>query len=251
MVSMRSSNPALISNPFSNFGLLGEADSMTIGGTVNKTGILLLLVLLPAAFVWQQFYSAGQNPAAVQSWMLIGLIGGLLFSLATIFKMTWAPITAPLYAIMQGLFLGGISGIFEHSYPGIVMQAVSLSISTLLVMLAVYQAGWVRATERFKWGVIAATGGIAIVYLASMVLGFFGIHLSLITGNGFFSILFSCFVVAIAALNFVLDFDFIEQGSRARVPKYMEWYGAFALMVTLIWLYVEILRLLSKINSRR
>jgi uncharacterized YccA/Bax inhibitor family protein len=251
MVFMRSSNPAFISNPFSTFGSFRETEAMTVGGTVNKTGILLLLVLLPAAFVWQQFYASGQNAAAVQTWMLVGLFGGLLFSLATIFKMTWAPITAPLYAVMQGLFLGGISGIFEHIYPGIVMQAVSLSIATFLMMLIAYQAGWVRATERFKWGVIAATGGIALVYLASMVLGFFNIHLSFIAGNGLFSILFSCFVVGIAALNFVLDFDFIEQGSRVRVPKYMEWYGAFALMVTLIWLYIEILRLLSKINSRR
>lgn len=224
---------------------------MTVRGTVNKTGLLLLLVLLPAAFVWQQFYASGQNAAAVQTWMLVGLFGGLILGYATIFKMSWAPITAPLYAVMQGLFLGGLSGKFEQIYPGIVMQAVSLSISTFLMMLVAYQAGWVRATERFKWGVIAATGGIFFVYLASMILGFFNIHLSFIAGNGLFSILFSCFVVGIAALNFILDFDLIEQGSRAGVPKYMEWYGAFALMVTLIWLYVEILRLLSKLNSRR
>lgn len=248
---MRSSNPALISNPFSTFGSFGDTEAMTVRGTVNKTGILLLLVLLPAAFVWQQFYASGQNVAAVQTWMLAGLFGGLILSFTTIFKKSWAPITAPLYAVMQGLFLGGISGTFEHLYPGIVMQAISLSISTFLMMLLSYQAGWVRATERLKWGVMAATGGIALVYVASMILGFFNIHLSFIAGNGLFSILFSCFVVGIAALNFVLDFDFIEQGSRARVPKYMEWYGAFALMVTLIWLYIEVLRLLSKVNSRR
>lgn len=249
---MRSSNPALTTNPFSGgFGLVSESNAMTIRGTVNKTAILLLLVVLPAALVWKQFYLAGQNPSAVQTWMLIGLFGGFGLSLATIFKKTWAPITAPLYAVMQGLFLGGISGIFEKSYPGIVMQAVSLSIATLLVMLVAYQAGWVRATERFKWGVIAATGAIAMVYFISIILGFFHINVPFITGSGVFSILFSVFVVGIAALNFILDFDFIEQGSRGGVPKYMEWYGAFALMVTLIWLYIEILRLLAKINDRR
>lgn len=248
---MRSANPALISNPFSGFGMVSESNTMTISGTINKTLILLLLVLLPAAWVWNQFYQTGQNPAAVQSWMLIGMVGGFVLSLATIFKKNWAPITAPLYSIMQGLFLGGISSIFEKSYPGIVMQAVSLSIATLLVMLVAYQAGWIRPTEGFKWGVMAATGGIALVYFVSIILSFFHINVPFIYGSSLFSILFSFFVVGVAALNFILDFDFIEQGSRAGVPKFMEWYGAFALMVTLIWLYIEILRLLAKINSRR
>jgi uncharacterized YccA/Bax inhibitor family protein len=249
---MRSSNPALLTNPFSGgFGLVSESNAMTVRGTVNKTAILLLLVLLPAAWVWRQFYLAGQNPAAVQTWMLVGLLGGFILSLATIFKKNWAPMTAPLYAVMEGLFLGGISSVFEKSYPGIVMQAVSLSIATLLVMLVAYQGGWVRPTERFKWGVVAATGAIALVYFVAMILGFFGINVSFITGSSLFSILFSVFVVGIAALNFILDFDFIDKGSRGGVPKYMEWYGAFALMVTLIWLYIEILRLLAKINDRR
>ncbi len=248
---MRSSNPALISNPFSGFGLVRESNTMTIRGTINKTAILLLLVILPAAYVWNQFYHAGQNPAAVQTWMLVGLIGGFILSLVTIFKKEWAPLTAPLYAVMQGLFLGGISGIFESSYPGIVLQAVSLSMATLLMMLATYRAGWIQATERFKWGVVIATGAIALVYFVSIILGFFHINVPFITGSGIFSILFSVFVVVIAALNFILDFDFIEQGSRAGVPKYMEWYGAFALMVTLIWLYIEILRLLAKISDRK
>lgn len=249
---MRSSNPALLNNPFSGgFGLVAESNAMTIRGTVNKTAILLLLVILPAAWVWRQFFLAGQNPAAVQTWMLVGLIGGFILSLVTIFKKDWAPISAPLYAVMQGLFLGGVSGIFEKSYPGIVTQAVSLSIATLLVMLVAYQAGWVRPTERFKWGVVAATGAIALIYFAAIILGFFNINVPFITGSSIFSILFSVFVVGIAALNFILDFDFIEQGSRRGVPKYMEWYGAFALMVTLIWLYIEILRLLAKINDRR
>lgn len=248
---MRSSNPALITNPFSKSGLSTEAESMTIGGTVNKTAILLLLVALPAAFIWQKFFFSSGNAAAVQSWMFFGIIGGLILGFATIFKAHWAPITAPLYAVMQGLFLGGISALFEQQYPGIVMQAVSLTFTTLIIMLASYQAGWVRATERFKWGVIAATGGVALVYAVSFILSLFKVHVSFIADSSLFSIIFSCVVVAIAALNFILDFDLIEQGARVRAPKYMEWYGAFALMVTLIWLYVEILRLLSKLNSRR
>lgn len=248
---MRSSNPALLSNIFSGFGLVSENNVMTIRGTVNKTLILLMLVILPAAWIWRSFIIAGNNPAAVQTWMLVGLIGGFIVSLATIFKKEWAPISAPIYAVFEGLFLGGISAIFNQAYPGIVVQAVSLSVATLLIMLVAYQTGWIQATDRFKMGVVAATGGIAVVYLVAMVLGFFGINVSFITGSSLFSILFSVFVVIIAALNFVIDFDFIDQGARRGVPKYMEWYGAFALMITLIWLYIEILRLLAKLNSRK
>lgn len=248
---MRSSNPALMSNAFSGFGLVAESKTMTVRGTINKTAILLLLVLLPAAWTWRMFFNSGANPAAVQSWLMLGLIGGLIFSFATIFKRNWAPITAPLYAVMEGLFLGALSGIFEASYPGLVIQAVSLSMATLLVMLVTYQSGWIKATDNFKLGVVAATGGIALVYFVSIIVGFFGINVPFITGNSWFSILFSFFVVGIAALNLIIDFDFIEKGSKGGLPKYMEWYGAFALMVTLIWLYIEILRLLSKINARR
>lgn len=248
---MKSSNPALLSNPFTGFGIVSEANSMTVRGTVNKTIVLLLLVCLPAILVWRAFFAAGHNVAAIQAWMMIGLFGGFILSLITVFKKNWAPMTAPLYAVMEGLFLGGISGVFEASYPGIVTQAVSLTIATLLTMLVAYQSGFIKATENFKLGVVAATGGIALVYIVALILGFFGINVSFINGAGLFSILFSVFVCVIAALNFIIDFDFIEQGARAGVPKYMEWYGAFALMVTLVWLYIEILRLLSKLNERK
>lgn len=248
---MRSSNPALISNPFSGFGLVTESNAMTVRGTVNKTLILFVLAFLPAIWTWRTFVTSGADPTAVQTWMFGGLIGGLVFSLATIFKKEWASVTAPLYAVAEGLFLGAISSMFEHAYPGIVLQAVSLSMATLLVMLVAYQSGWIQVTERFKLGVVAATGAIALVYFVSIILGFFGVNVPFITGSGLFSILFSVFVVAIAALNLVIDFDFIDQGARAGVPKYMEWYGAFALMVTLVWLYLEMLRLLSKINDRK
>lgn len=247
---MRSSNPTLISNPFSGgFGLVSEDNAMTIRGTVNKAVLMLILLALPAAWVWRQF-SMG-NETFIHTWIPLGAICGFVLSLATIFKKNWAPLTAPLYAVAQGLFLGGISVLFERQYPGMIPQAVSLSIATLLVMLVAYQANWVRPTERFRWGIISATGAIAVVYFVSVILGFFGVHVPFMAGSSLFSILFSFFVVGIAALNFILDFDFIEQGSRRGVPKYMEWYGAFALMVTLIWLYVEILRLLAKINDRR
>lgn len=248
---MNTSNPALVANPFSGFGAVAQSDSMTVRGTVNKTAILLLLVILPAAYVWNLFFSAGQNPAAVQTWMWVGLIGGLILSLVTIFKKNWAPLSAPLYAVMEGLFLGGLSAQFQQAYPGIVLQAVSLTMATLLMMLAAYQSGWIKATENFKLGIVAATGGIMVVYLVAIVLGFFGINVPFIQGSGIFSIGFSIFVCIIAALNFILDFDFIQQGARNNIPKYMEWYGAFALMVTLIWLYLEILRLLAKLNDRR
>lgn len=248
---MRSSNPALAFNPFSGFGVVSESNAMTIRGTINKALILLLLVLLPAAWTWKLHYAAGQSAAAVQGWMIGGLIAGLVFALATIIKKEWAPVTAPLYAVSEGLFLGALSGIFEAAYPGLVIQAVSLSFATLFVMLVVYQSGWIKVTNSFRLGVVAATGGIAVVYLVAIVLGFFGVNVPFISGSSWFSILFSLFVVGIAALNFVLDFDFIEQGANAGVPKYMEWYGAFSLMVTLIWLYMEMLRLLAKISDRK
>lgn len=248
---MRSSNPTLLSNPFSGFRTVSEPESMTIKGTANKTLLLLILVMLPAAWVWKMFLNAGGNVATIQIWMMIGIFGGLITSLVTVFKKEWAPLTAPLYAVLEGLFLGGISAIFNHAYPGIVVQAVSLSLATLLAMLITYQSGLIKVTNNFRLGVVAATGGIAIVYLGSLVLSLFGVNASFIYGSGLFSILFSLFVVGIAALNFILDFDFIKQGARNGAPKYMEWYGAFALMVTLVWLYIELLRLLAKLSDRR
>jgi uncharacterized YccA/Bax inhibitor family protein len=248
---MRTSNPALQQDTFSGFGYgRTVGDTMTVQGVVLKTCLLLLLVLLSAGFTWTKFYQSGGNPAAVQVWILVGAIGGMILAFVTAFKKEWAGITAPLYALLEGLFIGGISAALEVAYPRIVMQAASLTFGTLFAMLAVYQTGLIPVTDKFKMGVAAATGGIAIVYLVAMVLSFFGIQASFIFGNSLFSIGFSLLVVGIAALNFILDFDVIEQGAKLGAPKYMEWYGAFALMVTLIWLYVEFLRLLSKLRSR-
>jgi uncharacterized YccA/Bax inhibitor family protein len=183
-------------------------------------------------------------------WMIGGAIGGFVVALATVFKQQWAPVTSPIYALLEGLFVGGMSALAESQYPGIVIQAVGLTFGTCLAVLMAYTSGLVKATENFKMGVVAATGGIALVYLASIILGLFGVRMPLIHDNGLFGIGFSLFVVVIAALNLVLDFDFIDNGARQGAPKYMEWYAAFGLMVTLIWLYIEVLRLLMKLRSR-
>jgi uncharacterized YccA/Bax inhibitor family protein len=243
---MRTSNPALNEKAFKGQVAIGEA--MTLQGTVNKTGLLLLCVVATSAWTWGMAHS--ETPEAAMPWMFGGMIGGFIVALVTIFKKQWSPLTAPLYALLEGLVLGGISAIFEKSYPGIAVQAVGLTFGTLFVMLLAYKSGTIRATQGFKLGVIAATGGIAVFYLVEMLLGFFHVQVPAINGSGFIGIGFSVFVVIIAALNLVLDFDMIETGVQNGAPKYMEWYGAFGLMVTLIWLYLEILRLLGKARRR-
>jgi uncharacterized YccA/Bax inhibitor family protein len=245
---MRTSNPSLNSKTFER---AAPGDGvMTIGGTVNKVGILLLLMLVPAAYMWNKVLNAW-DPGAAMNLAIGGALGAFVFAMITIFKKTWAPVTAPIYAVLEGLFLGAISGVFNQAYPGIAMQAIALTIGVLFTLLLAYRSGLIRATENFKLGVVAATGGIALLYLVNFVMGFFGTRMPFIHESGTVGIVFSLFVVVIAALNLVLDFDFIEQGAEMGAPRYMEWYAAFGLMVTLVWLYLEILRLLSKLNSRR
>jgi uncharacterized YccA/Bax inhibitor family protein len=245
---LRTSNPALNDQVFRGEGAaFGEA--MTVQGTVNKTGILLLCTVATAAWAWNIFLHS-HSAQAVGPLALVGVIGGLIFAFATIFKKTWAPVTAPIYALFEGLVLGSVSAILEVRFPGIAIQAVSLTFGTMVALLLVYRSGLIRVTDSFRTGIFAATGGIAIFYLIEMALGFFGVHFTAVNGNGAIGIGFSVFVVIIAALNLVLNFDFIENGARAGAPKYMEWYGAFGMMVTLIWLYFEILQLLSKLRSR-
>ena len=243
---LRTSNPALNEKAFRSEVATGEA--MTLQGTVNKTGVLLLCVVATAAWTWGLAHS--DTPGAAIPWMIGGVFGGLLVAVVTIFKHSWAPITAPLYALLEGLALGGISAQFERSYPGIAAEAVGLTFGTLFVMLVAYKTGLIRATQRFRTGVIAATGGIAVFYLVAMLLGFFHVNVGILYNSSPIGIAFSVFVVIIAALNLVLDFDMIETGVSMGAPKYMEWYGAFGLMVTLIWLYLEILRLLAKSRRR-
>jgi uncharacterized YccA/Bax inhibitor family protein len=229
---------------------VASPESMTISGTVNKTGILLICTIATAIWTWNAFLHS-PSAATVLPLVAVGAIGGFVVALVTVFKKEWSPVTAPVYALLEGLALGGISAMLELRFPGIAIQAVGLTFGTFMALLLAYRSGLIRATENFKLGVVAATGGIAILYLAQFALGFFGIRFTAINGATPIGIGFSLLVVVIAALNLVLDFDFIENGARAGAPKYMEWYGAFGLMVTLVWLYLEILRLLSKTRSRK
>lgn len=252
---MRSGNPALKDNTFLDLGsgsvVTSDGNVMTLNGTVNKTAMLLVLTMLTAAFAWSQALTPqGELAPGFNVYVWGGAIGGFVIAMVTVFKKTWAPVTAPLYALVEGFFLGAISAMYNHLYEGIVIQAVMLTFGTLFALLMAYRSGLIKATENFKLGVVAATGGIMLVYLATIVLRMFGINMPMIHDNGIVGIGFSLFVIVIAALNLVLDFDFIETGVEQRAPKYMEWYGAFGLMVTLVWLYIEFLRLLAKLQSR-
>ncbi|HEV2273974.1 MAG TPA: Bax inhibitor-1/YccA family protein [Acidobacteriaceae bacterium] len=245
---MRTSNPALNDRAFrGQLGAIGEA--MTLEGTVNKTGLLLLCAVASATWAWHLFMQT-RSAETVLPLLWIGTIGGFIFAMVTVFKKTWSPVTAPAYALLEGLALGSISAVLEVRFPGVAIQSVSLTFGTLLVLLLAYRSGMIRVTQKFRLGVIAATGAIMLFYILEIVLGFFGVHFASVNGSGTLGIGFSVVVVIIAALNLVLDFDFIESGVRAGAPKYMEWYGAFGLMVTLVWLYLEILRLLTKMRGR-
>ncbi len=252
---MRSGNPALKDSTFLDLGsgsvVTNDSAAMTLNGTVNKTAVLLVLTMLTAAFAWTQALTPqGELAPGFSVYVWGGAIGGFVVAMVTVFKKTWAPVTAPLYALVEGFFLGAISAMYNHLYEGIVLQAVMLTFGTLFALLMAYRSGLIKATENFKLGVVAATGGIMLVYLATIVLQMFGKNIPMIHDNGIVGIGFSLFVIVIAAMNLVLDFDFIETGVEQRAPKYMEWYGAFGLMVTLVWLYIEFLRLLSKLQSR-
>ena len=244
---LRSNNPVLKESAFS--GQMATGATMTIQGTVNKTGLLLLCVVVTAAYTWGLSHS--ETPEAAFPWMIGGVIGGLIVALVTVFKQQWSPITAPIYALLEGFALGGISAMFERSYHGIATQAVMLTFAVLFVLLLAYKTGIVKATRGFKLGVLAATGAIALLYLVNILMSlFFHTQMSFLYSSTPLGIGISIVIVIIAALNLVLDFDMIETGARMGAPKYMEWYGAFALMVTLIWLYLEVLRLLSKTRRR-
>ena len=246
MAAMRSGNPVLGSTTFTGLPTIG-VQAMTLQGTVNKTGVLLICAVATSVWTWNQA-RAGSDVVPLIS---AGAIAGFVVAIVTAFKKNWAPVTAPIYALLEGLVIGGVSAMLESRLPGIAMQAAGLTFATLFSLLLAYRSGLIRPSENFKLGVVAATGGIALLYLATMLIGFFGHPIPFIFGNGVIGIGFSFIVVGIAAMNLVLDFDFIESGARQGAPKYMEWYGAFGLIVTLIWLYFEILRLLSKLRSRR
>ncbi|MCT4589636.1 MAG: Bax inhibitor-1/YccA family protein [Carboxylicivirga sp.] len=246
----KSKNPALSDKVFANAARsYTQGETMTIQGTVNKTALLAALVFLSAMFTWEMVMS-GTNAHLLQPIMIGSSVVALIVAIIIIFRKTTAPYLAPVYCAIKGLALGGISAFMEGIYPGIVMQAILLTFGILFSLLFIYKTGLIKATENFKLMVASATAGIAIFYVISMVAGMFGVYMPMIHEGSTIGIIFSLAVVAIAALNLVIDFDFIENGAESNAPKYMEWYGAFGLMVTIIWLYIEILRLLSKLRSR-
>ena len=252
---MRTSNPAIKDDMFARARAAAgnPTETMTVSDTINKIGILLLIAVSTASWSWDKTLAAASQAAepglaGASTFMGAGIVGFIL-AIATVFKPTWSPYTAPLYAAVEGVFLGAISAFFEMRYPGIAMQAAFGTMATLGAMLFCYKTGIIRATEKFKTGVFAATGGIMGLYVISWILGMFGVEIPMIHGGGMMGIGFSLFVVGLAALNLILDFDHIEAGERAGAPKFMEWYGAFTIMITLVWLYMEMLRLLAKLKE--
>jgi uncharacterized YccA/Bax inhibitor family protein len=229
--------------------MAGERASgtMTINGTITKIAILTVLVVAAASYTWSMVLN---DPGRVTTFVMIGAIGGLVTALVTVFSPRYSPVTAPIYAILEGLFLGGISALINQQYQGIPFQAVLLTMGTLFTMLFLYRSGRLRATPKFRRGVMMATGGVFFAYLISWILSMFGLSVGFMHSSGPLGILISLVIIGVAAFNLILDFDFIERGEQQQAPKYFEWYGAFGLMVTLIWLYIEFLRLLSRFASR-
>ena len=250
MALLKSGNPALNDKTFQTDFSLSGAEVMTERGTLNKFFLLCVLVIAAASCTW----SAANDGKDITAWIWIGMLGGLGVAFATIFKPVWSPFLAPVYALLQGLFVGGISvtynNIFDKIAPGIVMQAVALTFGTVIAMFLLYRFRVIQATEKFKSVIMIATGGIAVFYLISLGLSFFNVNIGFLHEGSTMGIIFSLVVVSVAALNLILDFDRIDTGVAMGAPKYMEWYGAFGLIVTIVWLYLEILRLLSKLNSR-
>ena len=253
MALFKSGNPALSENRFKDTildSVVTHDNAMTVRGTLNKFGFLFLMVMGTAFYSWKEFTGGGN----VQSLIWIGALGGFVVALVIMFKKEWAPYLAPAYALLEGLFVGAISAYFNYAFkekaPNIIFNAVGLTFGTAIAMYLLYSFRIIKATEKFKSVIITATAGIAIFYVITWVLGMFGINIAFLHEGSLMGIGFSVFVVAIAALNLILDFDMVEKGAELGAPKYMEWYGAFGLLVTIVWLYLEILRLLSKLSSR-
>ena len=251
-MKFESKNPFLGSKAFNNTSknadetLVLQQETMTVSGAINKSFMLLFMLLTTACITWWLAFN-GYNPLVLT---IGGAVVGFILVLIAAFKPHTSPWVAPGYALFEGLFIGGISAFFEASYPGIVIQAVSCTFITFIVCFALYKYKIVKVTERFKSIILAATLAIVTYYLLSWVLSFFISFEPVHHGNSLMSIGISVFVIVIAALNLFLDFDEIEKGAEKQMPKYMEWFSAMGLMITLVWLYVEFLRLLSKLSSR-
>jgi uncharacterized YccA/Bax inhibitor family protein len=245
---MRTSNPALKDGTFTGARAAAGEPAMTLQGTATKSLLLVLLTVFAASFTWNAV--ATGKVEIVGPATLVGGIGGFVVALVTVFRPRLAPWTGPLYAVLEGLLLGGVSALYNARFAGLPLQAVALTFGVFMALLLVYRTGLIRATENFRLGVVAATGGIMLMYLLSWVLGMFGVQMGFLHDSGPLSIGISLVVVVVAALNLVLDFDFIERGVAHGAPKVMEWYAAFGLLVTLVWLYLELLRLLAKLQGR-
>jgi len=250
-IRSRSSNPAL--RTLGSRGIPAAAageGAMTVTGTVNKTIALVALVVISAAWVWSRYavaLPAGPEAAihAVGGYLGVGLIGGLVLAIATAFKPTWAKFTGPVYAVLEGFLVGAISAMLNNRYPGVVIEAVGLTFGVMAAMLVIYRTGLIKVTPKFQRGLIAATMGVMLFYGVTMLLGLFHVDTSMLFGHSTLSIGISLVIVVIAALNLVMDFHFIDQGAKQGLPRHMEWYLAWGLTVTLVWLYLEILRLLA------
>ena len=253
----RTSNPVLGKNVFSKANWTNaDSSNMTLSGTINKTALILLFVLASAFYVWQKFFGIYDpaNPALalqnVKTLMLIGGIGGFIVAMIASFSPRNSGFLTPVYAILEGMFLGGISAMFEAQFPGLVIKAVSLTFMGFLSILIFYRQGIIKVTGKFRKGMMSALMGLMFFYLASWIAGMFGMNVSYLSGGGSFGLIFSLIVTGISAFSLLLDFDFIEQGAASGAPKYMEWYAVFGLLVSLVWLYINLLRLLS-IFARR
>lgn len=258
MSFLKSGNPTLSEKIF-NRSLTAEQElngTMTVRGAINKFGFLLLMVLAGATYTWY-LYVNSVNQAAVMPWFWGGMLGGLVVGLVISFKPGWSGFLAPLYALLEGLFLGALSvmvnEMFKESYPGIVMQAVGLTFCVAIAMFLLYNFRIIKPTQKFKSIVFAATAGIALFYLVLWVMRMFGAYPGFMSlgDNSLLGYGISLFIIAIAALNLIMDFEMIETGAEMGAPKYMEWYGAFGLLVTIVWLYIEILRLLTRVAASR
>jgi uncharacterized YccA/Bax inhibitor family protein len=250
MALFKSSNPLLQEKRFEGTVLEGISvgQEMTLKGTMNKFGVLIALMMASTFFAWNQFYQ-GSDPKPL---MLIGAFGGLVIALIMAFKMQWGAVLAPIYAILEGLFVGSISAMYNYAYPGLPIQAVALTALVTLVMFLIYRYKIIKVTNKLRTVVVVATGAIALFYLVQLLtysIGGSAVGASLTSSNTPISIGFSILVAGLAAFNLLLNFDTIEKGVEVRAPKYMEWYGAFGLMVTIVWLYLELLRLLSKFKD--